>query len=98
MVEHCPACGFRFDREPGYFLGAFYINYGLCAGAGLIWAVLATFVWHLGFWHQIVIPALLMIVMSCWLWRYARLLWLAFDLSWDPPRREEFRPPDDSSV
>ena len=25
----CAGCGWAFDREPGYFLGSIYINYGL---------------------------------------------------------------------
>ena len=31
MNEHCPFCGIRFAREPGYFLGAMYISYPLAA-------------------------------------------------------------------
>ncbi len=26
MVEDCPSCGLRFEREPGYFAGALAIN------------------------------------------------------------------------
>ena len=29
MQKKCPECGFRFEREPGYFLGSTYINYGV---------------------------------------------------------------------
>ena len=34
MHERCPACGLKFEREPGYFLGAMYVSYGL--GIGII--------------------------------------------------------------
>ncbi|MEP0272538.1 MAG: hypothetical protein ABJF93_11665 [Balneola sp.] len=30
MKEKCSNCGFRFEKEPGYFTGAMYISYGLC--------------------------------------------------------------------
>lgn len=30
MKETCSNCGFRFEKEPGYFTGAMYISYGLC--------------------------------------------------------------------
>ncbi len=43
MYERCPACGLKFEREDGYFLGAMYIGYGL--GVGAI-AVLAALVWE----------------------------------------------------
>jgi uncharacterized protein (DUF983 family) len=26
MVEHCPRCGYQFEREEGFFLGAYVIN------------------------------------------------------------------------
>ncbi len=29
MVERCPTCGLRFEREEGFFLGAFVINLGV---------------------------------------------------------------------
>lgn len=29
MKERCAECNYLFDREPGYFLGAMYISYGL---------------------------------------------------------------------
>ena len=31
MHERCPHCGVKFEREPGFFLGSIYINYGLTA-------------------------------------------------------------------
>jgi len=29
MKETCDVCGYKFDREPGYFLGAMYFSYAL---------------------------------------------------------------------
>jgi uncharacterized protein (DUF983 family) len=36
MKKSCALCGYKFDREPGYFLGAMYISYGLAVLQGLI--------------------------------------------------------------
>jgi hypothetical protein len=36
MFERCPNCDYLFDREPGYFLGAMYISYGLAVLQGII--------------------------------------------------------------
>ena len=36
MKKSCDVCGYKFDREPGYFLGAMYISYGLAVLQGLI--------------------------------------------------------------
>lgn len=27
MVERCPRCGVKFEREPGFFVGAYLINF-----------------------------------------------------------------------
>ena len=36
MKEDCDVCNYHFDREPGYFLGAMYISYGLAVFEGII--------------------------------------------------------------
>lgn len=29
MKERCPTCGMKFEREEGFFLGAYVVNFGL---------------------------------------------------------------------
>jgi len=39
MKPRCPTCGVKFERESGFFLGAYLINYGitaLCLGAVMV--------------------------------------------------------------
>jgi uncharacterized protein (DUF983 family) len=36
MKKNCEECQYKFDREPGYFLGAMYLSYGLAVLQGLI--------------------------------------------------------------
>lgn len=36
MNDRCDNCQYYFDREPGYFLGAMYISYGLAVLQGII--------------------------------------------------------------
>lgn len=36
MKKSCDVCHYKFDREPGYFLGAMYLSYGLAVLQGLI--------------------------------------------------------------
>ena len=31
MNDSCPACGRKFNRAPGYFLGSIFFNYGVTA-------------------------------------------------------------------
>jgi uncharacterized protein (DUF983 family) len=35
MHEKCPVCGLKYEREPGYFLGAMYFSYLLSLLPGL---------------------------------------------------------------
>jgi hypothetical protein len=41
MNENCPECNYHFEREPGYFLGAMYVSYGLAVFEGIIAFLLA---------------------------------------------------------
>ena len=41
MNETCPSCNYRFEREPGYFIGAMYLSYGLALAQGVIAYILA---------------------------------------------------------
>jgi uncharacterized protein (DUF983 family) len=43
MNSHCENCGYQYDREPGYFLGAMYISYGLAVFQGILTFLLFTF-------------------------------------------------------
>ncbi len=90
--DACPACGRKFNRAPGYFLGSIYFNYGVTA-ALMIAGYFAIF-----FWKGEVRPAWLAalagfcLVFPLWYFRYARALWIAFDEHWDPwPNEEEQR-------
>jgi uncharacterized protein (DUF983 family) len=37
MCERCPRCGLRFEREEGFFLGAYVINFGLVLFLLAVW-------------------------------------------------------------
>ena len=36
MNEYCSHCEFKFEKEPGYFFGAMFVNYALGVAEGLI--------------------------------------------------------------
>ena len=84
MNDRCPVCDLRYEREPGFFLGSIYINYGLTA-------LLVTVCFYSLYFGRVVSPqAALWIVTAfallfpIWFFRYARSLWLGFDQYWDP--------------
>ena len=92
MNDRCDACHRKFNRAPGYFLGAIYFNYGVTA-ALMIAAYFAVFFWH-GRVSRAMLAALagFCLIFPLWFFRYARALWIAFDERWDPwPNEEEVR-------
>jgi uncharacterized protein (DUF983 family) len=90
MHPRCRACGFRYERGPGYWLGSIYVNYGLTA--------LIVTAGYLGlFFSEAIEPTALLwicvgfcFLFPLWFFRYARAVWAAADLYFDPPRDEEF--------
>jgi uncharacterized protein (DUF983 family) len=89
MPRQCAACGLRFEREPGYFLGSIYFNYGVTA-------LLVTVAYLILFAFTDISPDVLLwsltafcVLFPLWFFRYARALWMAWDHFADPPRAEE---------
>jgi uncharacterized protein (DUF983 family) len=39
MRDHCPGCGHVFEREEGFFLGAYVVNLAVAEGAVLLLAI-----------------------------------------------------------
>jgi hypothetical protein len=86
MHERCPACGLKFEREAGYFLGAMYIGYGL--GVGAI-AVLAALVWEVLRWRlmkSVMGGIMLFLPVAPVLTWMSRVLWIWMDQSIDPDK------------
>jgi len=46
MVECCPRCGYRFEREEGFFLGALVVNFGVTEGLLLVVAIVPFIALH----------------------------------------------------
>lgn len=84
MNDRCPVCGLKFEREPGYFLGALYFSYALSIPPGL---VLVLLLWGVVRWpfdlamlgafvaYLPLVPAVT---------RWSRVLWMHLDWRFDP--------------
>jgi uncharacterized protein (DUF983 family) len=84
MHSDCANCHLHYEREPGYFLGSIYINYGLTA-------VLVTIGYFALFSSGVTSDRATLLIVTAfallfpiWFFRYARSLWLGFDHFWDP--------------
>ncbi len=84
MNESCPNCGLVYQREPGYFLGSIYFNYGVTALL-LTVGYMSLFAWskispNVLLWSA----AAFCVLFPLWFFRYARSLWMAWDHLADP--------------
>jgi uncharacterized protein (DUF983 family) len=91
--DRCPGCGMRFQREEGFWLGGYVINFGL--GEVSILALLAVLI-GMEANHQPVDVALfatvgvvLAIVGPLATFPFSRTIWSAIDLLMRPLSREE---------
>lgn len=87
MNHFCLECGYRFVREPGFFLGAMYFSYAL---GSVVLAVITVILalWILPDWPlwMVLIPAsLCMLPLVPAIFRYSRVLWFHFE-QWIAPQ------------
>jgi uncharacterized protein (DUF983 family) len=86
MNDRCPACGYKFERGPGYFTGAMYFSYALgipvIAAGVILGKLLIVPSWPLH-WIVLVVWALSLPLVPT-LFRYSRVLFIHFDRYFDP--------------
>ena len=85
MRGSCSGCGLVFEREPGYFIGAIYLNYGLTAALMIGGYFLLERVTSLGPTQLLLICGTVGLICPILFFRHARLLWLGLDILVDPP-------------
>jgi uncharacterized protein (DUF983 family) len=78
--SRCPVCGLRFEREPGYYVGAMYFSYALALA--ILVPLFFLFQWLLPDWPTLLIPLLPVLIYLPFtpvVYRYSRALWIYFD-------------------
>jgi len=84
MFERCSVCGLRYEREPGYFLGAMYVSY-LASVPPVV--VLVLTIWKLtGSLSDLSIAAAFLAYLPAvpLVARFARVVWMYVDQAFDP--------------
>lgn len=86
MWESCPNCGLKFNREPGYFLGAMYVSYGV---ALIVITAFGLLLWRLTDWSLVKIcvwAIVLFLPLAPTIALFSRVLWIYLDQAIDPER------------
>jgi uncharacterized protein (DUF983 family) len=87
VVDACPQCSHRFEREEGYWLGAVMLNTvaGVAAFA-VLFVVMAVLTWPDVPWTTVSIATLAVsVVFPLLFYPWARMLWVALDTAVRPP-------------
>jgi uncharacterized protein (DUF983 family) len=98
IVDRCPRCGMKFEREEGFFLGAFTINFGV---------VLISLAAFIGISVAITLPdpprvplvvagMLLCAVVGIGYYPFSKTVWSAFYLMLQPLSDEERQSADEA--
>jgi hypothetical protein len=98
MKPRCPRCGMRFEREEGFFLGAFVVNFGV---------MLISLALFIGIGLALTLPdpppgklalgaMLVGVVVPVFFYPFSRTVWSAIDLTMKPLEPEEIRSASDA--
>ena len=91
MHVHCPTCGLKYEREPGFFIGAMYVNYAftvaIVIAVGIALNILGLYTLY-AFVGSIV--ALVFLFMPI-LFRFSRIIFLHFfgGVDFDPSFKKQ---------
>jgi hypothetical protein len=94
MKERCPGCGYRFEREEGFFLGAYVINLAIAQGMVILLAIVPLIVRLAGDPDASIAPFLVGGVLGAVLgpvifYPWSKTVWTAFDLMLRPVHMSE---------
>lgn len=93
MRARCPRCGFQFERESGFFVGAYLINFAVTEG--ILFMVVMAFVFVKNAHSEasvvppLIVGGLVAIVAPVIFYPYSRTIWSAIDLAMSPMELEE---------
>ena len=94
MKERCPGCGYLFEREEGFFLGAYVINLGIAQAMVILLAVVPLIVRLAGDPDASIIPFVAGGIIGAVLapaifYPWSKTIWTAFDLMLRPVHMTE---------
>ncbi len=84
MVPACPVCRLRLEREPGYFVGAIYINYAVTVFVALTGSFVLESWFGVSVTMQLAVWLPFVVIFPIVFFRYSKSLWLSFEYFVNP--------------
>ena len=78
MNDSCLVCREGFEKEPGFYQGAMYVNYALSIAAGVGWFILVYLFYGFDPAIFVISFSVLLILLLPLMFRIGRLLWINF--------------------
>lgn len=76
MHHNCPVCKQDYEKEPGFYQGAMYVNYGLTVAAGVGWFILIYVLYGFDPVIYTISFSILLLILLPWMFRMGRLVWI----------------------
>lgn len=88
LADRCPTCGHRFEREPGFFLGAWFLNFMLVEAVHFV-LVMAFILWksahpEAGLTMPLVVGIATGVALPIVCYPWSQTVWAAIDLAMTP--------------
>lgn len=84
MHHHCSACGFKYEKEPGFYYGAMYVAYALAVALFVtLWVSFNLFFKNVSIGWQIGIIILATVVLAPYLYALSKIIWANFFFKYD---------------
>ena len=99
MKDRCPRCGYHFEREEGFFLGAMVVNFAVAIGLMAVLCIVPV-IWlsatrpDSSLWPLVGAGLFAAVVGPILFYPFSRTIWVAFELMLRPAATSE---PSDTS-
>ena len=78
MNDDCPVCGLHFEREPGFFVGAMYVNYAFSVAIFIAVGIALFLLGDFPFYIYLLTVTTTVVLLLPFLFRYSRIIFLHF--------------------
>jgi len=91
MYEHCPNCNLKYEREPGFFIGAMYINYAFSVAIIVAVGIALNVFGYYSLYSFIFGVLGVVVFLLPFLFRFSRILYLHWfgGVSYDPQYKKQ---------
>jgi len=93
MKERCPGCGHKFEREPGFFVGAYFINFAIAEGLLFVAVMVYVAMLSQDADAPLLVPGLVGVLLGVVgplvFYPFSRTIWSAIDLASTPLELDE---------